>query len=375
MTIARTGADIELVAYSGGRELARAAVADVHFLGAHAFDQPAAQLADPAAAREALSIVNGAPGQVGLAVECLATGRMATANADHAAVAASTLKAAILVTALSQDDADPTRPEMYPIYRAAIVASDNDAANRVLAQVGDGVTVNGTARVNGLMRRLGMRSSFLDGPYRLTGAPSRKRTSAADLEQLARALYLAASGGGPLAGVGVSMHEARVLIALMASADYPGLIQDNVAGPVAHKAGWLGSVQNDLAMAFGTLGGTCLIGLTTEGLSFTAADAIGRQLARRVLPLLAVPRTAPPPQSPSTTVNRAISSTTGARATTTSAVIPSRRSRRTSAPPWAWFGGAAALVGTLGAAAAHRHTVLRRRRLHRARERRANTAR
>ena len=85
-------------------------------------------------------------------------------------------------------------------------------------------------------------------------------------------------------------HEARVLIGLMANEVYPGLVRDNVPGPVAHKAGWLGNVQNDLALAFGTRGGTCVIGITTPDLSFSSADSVGRELADRVLPLLAVQR-------------------------------------------------------------------------------------
>ena len=144
-----------------------------------------------------------------------------------------------------------------------------------------------------------MRDSFLDGPYRLSGGPSRKRTSAADLVLLARALYRAAGSTGPLAGLGVSRHEARVLIGLMAVESYPGLIRDHLRGPVAHKAGWLNTVQNDVALAFGTPGGTCLIGLTTEGLSFDAASSVGRQVAERVLPLLARP---PPARKAATTL-------------------------------------------------------------------------
>lgn len=289
----RSGAELEVVARDRARvELGRKVLADVHLLGYGAFAQPTHARESKRATERALAIARNTGGRVGISAECLGSGMSARANADRPAVAASTLKVAIVSAAFARDRASPTRLEVYPTYRAAIVSSDNDAANRILARVGGGAETLGASRVNELMARLQMRSSFLDGPYRLGGGPSLKRTSAADLERLARAVYLAARAEGPLARLGVSRNEARVLIGLMATETYPGLIRDHVPGPVAHKAGWLGAVQNDLALAFGTGGGTCLIGITTEGLSFAEADAVGKQVADRVLPLLGSIRSA-----------------------------------------------------------------------------------
>ena len=292
-TVARTGADVGIVARNrSSRVLGRTVVRDVHLLGANAFDRPrgtAASVSTPASA-EARRIASSAGGRVGISVQCLGTRRRALANGERVAVAASTLKVAILAAALARDARSPTRSQVYATYRAAIVDSSNAAANDVLAAVGGGSTVVGARRTNALMARLGLRSSFLDGPYRLSGGPSLKRTSAADLERLAEAVYRAARREGALPRLGVSRHEARVLIGLMASETYPGLIRNYVAQPVAHKAGWLTTVQNDVALVFGGPGGTCLVGITTEGLSFGAASAVGRAVAQRVLPLLAAPR-------------------------------------------------------------------------------------
>ena len=346
--IARTGAEIELIARDGTRNAGRAVVNDVHLLGSGAFAGSGARrlLDTPDASAEARRIAKAAGGQVGINAECRGTGRTAAGNADHVAVAASTLKVAILAAALARDRRSPTRPQTYGTYRAAIVDSSNEAANVVLARVGDGSTELGARRVNALMASLQMRDSFLDGPYRLSGGPSRKRTSAADLVRLARAVYQAAGGTGPLARLGVSRHEARVLIGLMAVESYPGLIRDHVRGPVAHKAGWLDTVQNDVALAFGTPGGTCLIGLTTEGLSFSAASSVGRQVADRVLPLLARP---PPARKAATTLP-------------SSSQPPADRKSLNGADgfPWRWFAGGLALLA-VAAAVAGRFAVVRRR--------------
>ena len=136
------------------------------------------------------------------------------------------------------------------------------------------------------MDQLGMHSSHLDGPYRLGGGPSLKRTTAADLEVLGTDLLLSAGGAGPLTHLGITPHGARVVIALMAKEDYPGLVRDNTSALVAHKAGWLSTVQDDVALVFGLPGGPCVEAITTEGLSFASADALASQFAERVLPFL-----------------------------------------------------------------------------------------
>ena len=65
----------------------------------------------------------------------------------------------------------------------------------------------------------------------------------------------------------------------MLRATYPGLVRPVVRGAVAHKAGWLTAVQNDLAIAFGVRGGPCFAGITTSGASLrTATRWTGRAL-------------------------------------------------------------------------------------------------
>jgi hypothetical protein len=350
--VAPTGADLGLFARNRSRALGRGVVRDVHLLGAGAFrsPRPPPSIASARAGAEARRIAAATTGRIGISAQCLGTRRTADANGERAAVAASTLKAAILAAALARDRRSPTRPAVYGTYRAAIVDSSNSAANRALAIVGAGSHTVGARRVNALMSRLRMRSSFLDGPYRLSGGPSLKRTSAADLARLARALYVAAIGEGRLASLGVSRHEARVLIGLMASETYPGLIREHVPGPVAHKAGWLDSVENDLVLVFGAPGGPCAVGITTENLSFRAASAVGRAVTDRVLPLLALRRppngSSPAPADGATTTS--VASDRPPRLETRAATEANGR----DGPPWGrLLAGVGMLVLTAGVVA------------------------
>ena len=80
-------------------------------------------------------------------------------------------------------------------------------------------------------------------PIRVESQPAfgvGKYTTAADLARLARAVYLAAAGKGPLLRLGVSGSEARYLLWLLAQVTDRGKL-DRFFGSavVMHKAGWL----------------------------------------------------------------------------------------------------------------------------------------
>ncbi len=287
----RDGAGLELEALdAGGASLGRAQVADIHLLGRAAFGPVKALRRDGAAAAQALGITRSVAPPVGISAACLGSGRFAEAGAKRSTLAGSTLKVAILLAAFADDEGNPTRRAVSAAHRRAIVDSDNEAANQVLVTVGGGSAAAGTRRVNELMARIGLRQSVLDGPYVVTSGRSRKTTSASDLRLLVSALHQTARDGtGRLGDLGVSRREARVLVGLMAATTYPGLVREHVPGPVAHKAGWLDDQQNDAAIVFGGRGGPCVVGITTEGLSFGAADALGGRLAKEVLPLLRRP--------------------------------------------------------------------------------------
>ena len=81
-------------------------------------------------------------------------------------------------------------------------------------------------------------------PIRVESQPSfgvGKYTTAWDLARLARAVYLAAAGTGPLLRLGVTGSEARYLLWLLAQVADRGKLDRflGVREVVMHKAGWL----------------------------------------------------------------------------------------------------------------------------------------
>jgi beta-lactamase class A len=369
--IDREGADLKVEALDGsGRALGTAGVADVHLLGEAAFTRISTVKRDSPASQRIAAISRGSGSAVGISAVCLGSGRLAESNADSSTRAASTLKVAILLTALASDTGEPTRGDVFPIYRQAIVDSSNDAANRVLVTIGGGSAAAGAARVNTFMAKLGTRQSYLDGPYAATAGRSRKTTTAYDLRVLATALQEVASGKtNAHAPSGVTRHEARVLIGLMAAATYPGLVRSHVPGPVAHKAGWLDGQQNDAALVYGGKGGPCVVGITTEGLSFAAADALGRRVANEVLPALGRPTPVearpPSPASRTQTTTGAVvptTTSTAAEPSGSTSASPSRvETSGSGGVPWRWILAGTAIVGTIVLAAARRAQLVRRR--------------
>ena len=279
---------IRVVALRGDDVVSSARVAGIRLLGARAF-RPArsAREAPAASSRRAAALVRSAGFPAGVSVQCAAGGAVVRGAADRSFTAASTLKAGIVAAALARDRGT-VDGALYRIALPAIVDSSNDAANAVLLRVGGGSAARGTARVNALFRAAGMPGTRLDGPYR-TGAfpgagPSRKVTTADDLRRLAYLIYRAASSGdGALARAGLGRHDARLLLGLMLRATYPGLVRPvPAAGAVAHKAGWLAAIENDLAIAFGARGGPCFVGVASSGVSLQAAT----RFTRRALPTL-----------------------------------------------------------------------------------------
>jgi beta-lactamase class A len=283
---------IRVVALRQGAPAGSARVTGIRLLGVRAFRPAATARVGPAAAsRRAAELVRSAGFPAGVSVQCATSGVVVRGRADRTFTAASTLKAGIVALALARDRGTVDRG-LYAVVEPAVVDSSNDAANRVLVRVGGGSAARGTRRVNALFRRAGLGSTHLDGPYRTAAfpgsGPSRKLTSADDLRRLAYLIHRAAStGDGALHRAGLGRHDARLLLGLMLRARYPGVVRPGAPGPVAHKAGWLATIENDLAVAFGVRGGPCFVGVTSSGASLATAS----RWSRRVLPpLLALAR-------------------------------------------------------------------------------------
>jgi beta-lactamase class A len=230
---------------------------------------------DPVLERGLRRLVTGFPGTSALYVQSLTSGAGASWNADASFPAASTLKLAIAVTALARVHGSPERgSRLDSLLRQMLVYSDNAAANEVERYFA-GSTSGGSALVNALMRSIGLQDSEMYGGYEIgtrsvsghgAGIPTRvdeqpswgrgKRTTAHDLAHLARAVWLAGAGKGPLrrAQPGFTPADARYLLYVFARVRDPGKLDRvvrNVPGvTVAHKAGWLGVARHDAGLVF-----------------------------------------------------------------------------------------------------------------------------
>ncbi len=251
---------------------------------------------DPALDRTIRSLVQRHGGTSGIYVEDLRTGRGAAWNAGARFPAASTLKLAIAVTVLRSLEHKPEPiTQVSRLLGKMLVNSDNDAANALEVWLA-GSTSAGSARVNETMRALGMDDSLMYGgyetprrpaattspiPIRVESQPSfgvGKYTTAADLARLARSVYLAASGRGPLLRLGVSGSEARYLLWLLAQVTDRGKL-DRFFGTspvVLHKAGWLEGARHDNGIvAYG--GGVFVASVLTWRVA--AADELAGRVA------------------------------------------------------------------------------------------------
>ncbi len=226
--------------------------------------------------RDLRRLVDGYPGSAAVYVEDLATGAGAAWNARATFPAASTLKLAIAVTILSRLEGPPPRgSELDRLLRQMLIPSDNAAANALLVRLG-GSTSGGGALVNETMRAIGLERTEMYGGYILGtalggsrelaggGVPLSvvsqpywgigKSTTALDLAQLFRAVWLSSGGLGPLmrAGSGVTPAEARYLLYVLARVGDRGKLARTVGALpgvlVMHKAGWIDAARHDAGL-------------------------------------------------------------------------------------------------------------------------------
>jgi hypothetical protein len=215
------------------------------------------------------------PGTSAVYVENLATGAASALNARATFPAASTLKLSIAVTVLSRTHGPPSPgSSLDRLLRRLIDASDNEAANTLLASLG-GSTSSGGHVVDDLMRSIGLERTVMYGGYILgtelggsrevagRGVPLNvldqpywgigKATTALDLAMLHRSIWLASGGLGPLgrSRSGVTPDEARYLLFLLARAGDAAKLGRFVrrgGATVLHKAGWINAARHDAGL-------------------------------------------------------------------------------------------------------------------------------
>jgi Beta-lactamase enzyme family len=241
-------------------------------------------------------------------VQDLRTGVGAAWNARAQFPAASTLKLAIAVELLRGLDAVPdpgTRLDV--LLRKMLVVSDAEAANELLAHIGGGSVLAGSARVNATARALGLADTDMYGgyipgtrflttlarrpiPLRVESAPSfvGKRTTAWDLARLARAVHLAAGGSGPLVSRfrgAFTPSDARHLLYILAHVREPGRLTRFLSGAsVLHKAGWITNARHDSGLVYWPGGAFVVTVMTWNGAGAgTASDVLAGRVARTAL--------------------------------------------------------------------------------------------
>jgi beta-lactamase class A len=226
---------------------------------------------DAALARRVRSLTRAFAGISAVYVQDLVTGRGAAWNARARFPAASTLKLAIAVETLRYVPSQPPRgSEVDGLLRAMLIRSDNRAANRLEVLFG-GSTSGGSARINSMMRAVGLVDSEMYGgyeieederlarpiPVRVEEQPPVARTkysTAWDLGRLVRYVHLAAGGRGPLIRTvtGLTPVEARYLLYLLVHVGDGGKLGRFLpaSAAVAHKAGWIATSRHDNGIVY-----------------------------------------------------------------------------------------------------------------------------
>jgi hypothetical protein len=247
------------------------------------------------------SLSGGFDGYSGIWTHDLRTGTTASWNADARFPAASTVKLALLIAALSKFGPNLEESPVGADLRAVTGWSSNAAANRLLVELG-GSEAGGDRIANDVLRRIGATSSTYTGFYRLgtAGHPSGNRpplissrvTTARDLGRILFLLHRGAVGDdGALRVLGLTPHEARVGLDLLLSWSAPPP-HDNMGNlvpslpsrvPVAQKNGWFSAVRHTAALIYGPSGPKIVVVLTYRPrISLASAQQFGARIVELV---------------------------------------------------------------------------------------------
>jgi beta-lactamase class A len=276
-----------------------------HVLGLPCAARPrwSAPFADAPLARSVTSLGRGFRGIAGIYVRSLSSGAGAAWNARARFPAASTLKVAIAVEVLRELGAKPAPGSpVDSLLRRMLIESDNDAANRLEVLLG-GSTIGGGARVDELLRALGLADTEMYGgylrstqarrpaiPLRVEEQPSfgrGKYTTAFDLARLLADVHYASTGNGPLSSRvrGFTPSDARYLLYLLAQVGDRGKLGRYLGGRglLLHKAGWISGARHDAGLVY-TGSGVFVAAVMTFGAD--DGDELAGRVARGALTLL-----------------------------------------------------------------------------------------
>jgi beta-lactamase class A len=290
---------------SGDEHLSRR-VGPVYGLPPRGAPRPAGSMLEGTLQTRIARLLRAYPGQAAAYVHDLRTGDGAAWNARARFPAGSTLKLAIAVEALRAVRGPPAHGStMDSLMRSMILYSDNRAANAIEVAIA-GSTSGGSARVNEMMRSLGLVDSEMYGGYEIEertrvsrpipigvddqpSFPRGKYTSAADLGRLLASIHYAAGGRGPLIrrfGGAVTPAEARYLLYLLVHVVDGGKLDRFLpaAATVAHKAGWIDTARHDNGVVYWGGGGFVVAVMTyNAGGAGATSDVLAGKVARVAL--------------------------------------------------------------------------------------------
>ena len=183
-----------------------------------------------------------------------------------------------------------------------LIDSSNEAANSLEVLIG-GSTSGGGARIDALLRSLGladteMYGGYLRGTYGRAPIPRRvdsqpwlgrgKYTTAFDLARLLTLVHLAAEGRGPLAERyrgQFTPSDARFLLYLLAHVPDRGKLGRFLppGAVLMHKAGWISGARHDAGLVYWG-GGVFVVSVMTYGAGVgVGSDVLAGRIARVAL--------------------------------------------------------------------------------------------
>lgn len=226
------------------------------------------------------------PGIASVFAKDLQTGDEILINADVAYAGMSIIKIAIMEEAYRFLDQAPD-PDTTKILTETMTLSGNFTANLLLRMIGEGDAFKGVSVLNGSMKQLGLKNTFMATPYDeeivpptiITEANSRKdlntepdpymQTTPADMGILLEMIYQCSRGGGALTFIypdKLTADECEAMIGhmlanqLTGEDEVPVLIAAGLPSgtPIAHKHGWVDDTRGDAALVF-TPGGNYVL--------------------------------------------------------------------------------------------------------------------
>jgi uncharacterized protein YraI len=207
----------------------------------------------------------------------LQTGERYSINPGIAYSGMSLIKLPILVAVYRKIATIPTSDQAQQMA-LMIICSENSASNELLSLLGDGDMVRGAKYVTDTLQALGLRDTYLAGPFAVESNPTstpppvtgRKTTAdqtsttpdqlnqatPADLGWLLSDIYQCATDGtGPLIATfpeAMTAQKCRAILRILSSDDIPAMLRAGVPPgiQVAHKHGWVDEVHGDAGIVF-----------------------------------------------------------------------------------------------------------------------------